>query len=266
MGKASSAKKIERVQRAGTTKAPGQRRNLGFPIAVVAIIIAGIVLVLLARDAKSETAAEAPSSVTGDHWHDAFGVYECDQYLPNIPDSGNDPNGIHTHGDGLMHIHPFGKAASGKNAVFGEFADATGIQLEDGKATLPVAMGGQVFEDGATCTITDEDGETTEVEAEVVMFVWPPQATENVEPEVFTGDFVDLRFSKDGEVWVLALVPKDTTTIPLPPTATQIPGATSDIESPNANPEADPSAPAEIPVDSVVPETTAPAGDGAGEG
>ena len=215
MGKASSAKKIERVQRAGTTKTAGQRRNIGFPLAVTAVIMVGVVLVALARDAQKTTALEAPTS--NDYWHSAFGAYECDEYLPTLPDSELNPNGIRTRGDGLIHINPFGPAASGHNAVFGLFAEATLITLEDDKVIMPPEMGGQVLEDG-TCEITNDDGETEEVDAELALFVWPPQATENVEPQRFTEGFADLRFTKDKETWVLAMVPEGTEKIPLPPT------------------------------------------------
>ena len=41
MGKASSSKKIRRVQQAGVSRAPGQRRNLAYPALIVGIIVVG---------------------------------------------------------------------------------------------------------------------------------------------------------------------------------------------------------------------------------
>ena len=47
MGKASSSKKIRRVQQAGVSRAPGQRRNLAYPALIVGIIVVGTLLVFL---------------------------------------------------------------------------------------------------------------------------------------------------------------------------------------------------------------------------
>ena len=212
MGKASSAKKIQRVQRAGVSKTPGQRRALGFPAAIIGILIVGSVLVFVARDARSSAAATAPEA-NKDHWHTAFGVYDCGEYLPPVPDSGNDPNGIHTHSDGLIHVHPFGAAASGNQAKFSVFADAVGIVIDDDTVTMPAAMGGQELKNGADCEV---DGE--KVPGELKMLIWPPQATDEVEPEVVDGDFGNVRFTEDGQIMVLALIPEgtDVEDIPLP--------------------------------------------------
>lgn len=44
-----------------------------------------------------------------DHWHSAYSIYVCDEISPWVyfDDSGQDTTGIHSHGDGLIHIHPF---------------------------------------------------------------------------------------------------------------------------------------------------------------
>jgi len=52
MGKASQAKKIKRVQQAGVSRAPGQRRQLAYPALIVGIVIVGLVLVYFARDSR----------------------------------------------------------------------------------------------------------------------------------------------------------------------------------------------------------------------
>ena len=51
MDKQGSVKKIQKVQRAGVSRAAGQRRELGFPLAVVAIIVIGTLLTFMAREA-----------------------------------------------------------------------------------------------------------------------------------------------------------------------------------------------------------------------
>lgn len=218
MGKASSTKKIQRVQRAGTTKVAGQRRPLGFPLAVLAVVVVGSVLVWLARDSRVGQSSEAP--IVGDHWHYGYGSYHCDSYpdaLQKLPDGPGDPFGIHTHADGLIHIHPFSTTVTGKNATFQKFADQIGMEISDDEVTFPAGAGGDTWKSPSTCTI---DGKKKK--AVLKVFVWPPQASEKVKPEVFTEGFGKIRFTDDGGMVVVALVPEDTKTIPLPPSVEQL--------------------------------------------
>src|SRR3954464_11404283 len=110
MGKASSAKKVARADRAGGKSSKRERPKLAFPLAVFVVIVLGSSLVVYARTARNDVASAdtAPSSVNKDHWHAAYGFYVCDHFLPALPESPKDPEGIHTHGDGVFHIHPFG--------------------------------------------------------------------------------------------------------------------------------------------------------------
>ena len=214
MGKASSTKKIQRVQRAGTKKVAGQRRPLGFPLAIAAIVILGSVGIWLARDSKIAEADAAPV-INQDHWHYAFGFYQCDSYpdgLQKPTDASDDVLGIHSHGDGLIHIHPFSTSTAGDRATLGPWLDQEGITMTDTELTFPESMGGETFTNGDTCTI---DGKKKD--AVLKAFVWPPQASEKVEPEVYTSDFRNIRFSQDQGIISLAFVPEGTKKIPLPP-------------------------------------------------
>lgn len=256
MGKASSNKKIQRVQRAGTTKVAGQRRPLGFPLLLAAIVIVGSVLIYFARDARVASAAIKPE-VNRDHWHVAFGVYKCDEYpgdAQSLNDAKPDVLGIHSHGDGLIHIHPFSSGVAGKRATFGAFADQVGIELSDGSATVPTAGGDDLtLTTGDTCEITGDGGEKTKEKAELKMFVWPPQANDKIKPKIYTENLGDIRFVEDQGIMALALVPKGTTNIPLPPSISQL-SSPSDLDEqpgPASTIPGAPSAPAET-----VPETT----------
>lgn len=245
MAESSTQKKIQRVQRAGVTRTRGQRRPLGFPLAVIAIMILGSVGVYLARE-SNKNAVEAAPQANADHWHIAFGIFVCDQFLPNQPDGASDPNGIHTHiEDGLIHVHPFGKAYGGKNATFQKFADQIGLGLTNDSFTL---SDGTEHKTGDKCT---KDG--AEVEGKVRMYVWPPQASDLVEPDVITSDFGAQRFDQDGKAFVLALVP-DGVDPGLPPNLDK-------LENPSD--QGQPSNPTESTVDTgsvpaSVPEVTVP--------
>ena len=62
----------------------------------------GVSLIFYAR---TQDEAEALEPGLTDHWHAAYGIYICGTLEPPFTDDA-DPNGIHTHGDGVIHIHP----------------------------------------------------------------------------------------------------------------------------------------------------------------
>ncbi len=226
MGKASSAKKIKKVQQAGVSRAPGQRRNMGYPALIIAIVVVGCVGVFFARGERAASASEAPVA-NQDHWHAAFGIDICGEFQPNPSDDGPDTAGIHTHQDGLIHIHPWLTASSGDNATFGVFAKQIGLEVGDGEFTLP---DGTTYKNGDDCE--DEDGK--KVPGQVMLYVWPPQATESTEPKIITENINETRFRKDGEAYVLAFQPEGAEP-KLPPSMSEL-AAPSDME-PGSNSE-----------------------------
>lgn len=66
----------------------------------------------------------------GDHWHDAFAIYVCNRFLPPVSDTHEDTLGIHSHGDGIIHLHPFSNDAAGPNARMRIFLAQVGITLQ----------------------------------------------------------------------------------------------------------------------------------------
>ncbi len=209
----SSSKKIQRVQRAGVTKRAGDRPPLGFPIAIIAILILGTVGVYFARDARISSDEDAPV-VNQDEWHAAFGIYKCDQYLPNLGASLEDNDGIFSTGDGLIHVHPNTEETAGLNAQFGFFLNNVGITASDGSIAF---VDGTTMADGDTCGSGDEATQDTKVK----LFVWPPQASTDSEPEILSTGIATAPFRQDGQIMALALVPADVTNIDLPPTIDQ---------------------------------------------
>jgi hypothetical protein len=115
---------------------------------VVIVAVLGALLIFTVADSKSSNnAAAAPpqppsGSIPGDHWHAAFAVNICGEWLPNPPTfefAANNPNvqaGIHTHGDGFIHIHPYASYEAGSNATLGKFLTYGGwAASEDGLKT-----------------------------------------------------------------------------------------------------------------------------------
>ena len=66
-----------------------------------------------------------------DHWHAAFAVDICGKEQPPVQDGPVDKLGIHTHGDGVIHIHPFVTRAAGKGANLGRFFTQVGMKVTD---------------------------------------------------------------------------------------------------------------------------------------
>jgi hypothetical protein len=80
-----------------------------------------VALVAFAMVQQRATSSAAPA-INKDHWHSAQAVWICDHfYEVPLTDVGEDKLGIHTHGDGLIHIHPFSANASGENATLSVF-------------------------------------------------------------------------------------------------------------------------------------------------
>jgi hypothetical protein len=99
----------------------------------------------LAVDSDLPVALEGPSlpqpsgaRIDLDFWTAALGVKICGTWLANAPTSGND-TGVHSHGDGLVYVHPFKADEAGERATLGLFlqrggwhAAADRLQLWDG--------------------------------------------------------------------------------------------------------------------------------------
>ena len=217
---------------------------MGYAALITVILVLGSVLVFLARDSRQSAALVAPNYLKKDHWHAAFGVYVCDKYLPNLTDATTeDVLGIHTHGDGLMHVHPFSLAASGKNAQLGLWFDHVNLKVEDGKFTMP---DGTVHKNGDSCG----SGEKSTKKTHVVLFQWPPQAGKDTKPKSVTTDIGTVRYLEDGQIFALALVADGTKDIQLPPSVDQ-------LKSPN---DAEPGTPTPVTSAPGASSTTAPSG------
>ena len=206
MAKASSSKKVQRAARAAAApKGARERRELGFPLILAAVVVLGVALVVFAR--SSRPPAEAPR-VGHDHWHSAYAIYDCDRFLPAFT-SAADPDGIHSHQDGVIHIHPWNSSASGDEAQLDVFFESMGARITDDEISGP---GIGVLEAGSDC-----NGEPTVIRA--VRFTRiDPETSGADEPatgladiyeaaEEFTDDFSDIRLLGDLEAFTFARVP-----------------------------------------------------------
>jgi hypothetical protein len=199
---------IERVRRAGGQR-PLSGRPDGFVIAVVALALVGVLLVALARRSKVDAGVLEP--VAGqDHWYEAFGAYDCDHYLPHAPAVSDPASGIGPSSNGLISVAPTNSSTAGAKATFGKFADSANLELTSSSFTWD----GKRYDSSAGCTV---DGHQRR--AELVLYRWPPQASDRVTPTVARGrNIAATRFTDDRAAYSLAIVPLQTATVPLPAT------------------------------------------------
>lgn len=110
-------------------------------VIVVLVVVFGTGIFLAIRS-RSADAALAPKPQigkdSGDHWHAFLGVNVCGTWLSNAPEFSfpDERDSIHSHGDGLIHIHPFSTAYSGKNATVGKFIKGGGWTLSADRMKL----------------------------------------------------------------------------------------------------------------------------------
>jgi hypothetical protein len=209
MGKASSSKKVARAARAGGRRAAGTRqRNLLFPgVITLIVLLGGGLIAYAANDRKSQT--DIAPVINEDHWHAAFGVFICDEFQPAPPEFES-RIGIHTHADGVIHIHPFSSGGAGENATLGAFLEGAGIDLSDDELTI----GDETWAEG--------DQQCGDEDAELVVAQWKDVQNTSEDPALIRRDFNDIRFRDNGEGYTIAFVPEGTTDIPKPESAAQL--------------------------------------------
>ena len=113
----------------------------GWNVAIAVVVIVGVVAIVFTRSNDTSSAgtgpphaADATTGQPGDHWHTYLGVNICGEWLTPGPafekpvgePAGTQNAGIHSHGDGLIHTHPFVVSEEGNNATLGKYADYGG--------------------------------------------------------------------------------------------------------------------------------------------
>jgi len=229
MGKASSSKKVARAARTGGGRtAKGSSTSWFWPVFIGIVVVLGTAGIVYSKDQRQPDTSHPRQGKAGqaqDHWHAAVGFDICGTFAPNITDEA-DPTGIHTHGDGIVHIHPASPLASGKRATLKVFLDAVKAKVSASQIALP---GQPAKKNGDKCG--DKPGE-------VQVKTWANRGPDTP-GFVSMGNPSDLR-PKDGELVTIAFVPKGDD-IPRPPSASQL-DKLNDV-GPTATPTTVPGAP-----------------------
>jgi cyclophilin family peptidyl-prolyl cis-trans isomerase len=186
-------------------------------ILAVLAVVGAFALILVARGSGDERAATTGvgagiGAELGEHWHAVLGINLCGTWAPPVPAFESD-SGIHSHGDGYMHIHPFSDSAAGENATLGRFLDGAGVEVTE----RSIRVGASDYREGDDCP-----------------GLGPGRLRWSVEGREQTGDPRD-HVMADGEVLALAFLPAGTE-IGTPPAE----GASGPTDVPGAAPAADP--------------------------
>lgn len=196
MGRASSAKKVARAARAAGSGGgrSGERRAIGFPALIAVIVVLGLLLVVYARSSRT---AEAHPSLN-DYWTAAYMVYDCvdDQTMP-IFTSTAEGLGIHSHQDGLVHIHPRSDTVTGDGAQLEVFMAAMAADITEDYIELP---GGTRLEAGVEC-----DGGPAVIQ--VLRWSDAFSANDSDPSDVYTEAPGNVKFERDAEAFVIARAP-----------------------------------------------------------
>lgn len=187
---------------------------------MAAVVIVGIVLVVASVSANKSSASGPPRAANastgqpGDHWHTYLGVDICGEWLSPVPsfefsaENSSIQAGIHSHGDGLIHTHPFSSSEEGGNATLGKFEEYAGWSSSSGSIdawTGPAsAKNTKSWSNGDTCPFGEFKGKKGEL-------VWA------VDGKTRTGNPSDYRL-KDGETVAIGFLPKGQE-LPFPPDA-----------------------------------------------
>lgn len=160
----------------------------------------------------SASELEAPQA-TGDapaltdHWHAAFGVNVCGDWYPDLYDIAPDYSGIHTHEDGVIHIHPFSLGYTGSGANLGAFFEMVDIWVDDDGETVLIHSMDLAPRTG---TCGDQSGRW------VIARFQPDVSDQVAELIEDPSEFISVRFLADREAFTLAWLPEGED-VPMPP-------------------------------------------------
>lgn len=230
----TTTRKVTKVARTGggRTKRAGQQRSVLFPTFIVITCVIGLGLIVLSRQQRQPDTS--PPRVGKDHWHSAVGFDLCGTFAPNLSDaSENDPLGIHTHGEGVVHTHPFSNTAAGRNARLQLWFDQVGATVTADEIKLP---NGERMKNGDKCG--DQPGR-------VVTKVWDTRAPGG-EGRLVTGDPGDIRLGNNQLITVAFVA--EGADVPRPPSEAQLDRLTDVGSNPTDSTPAEPT--------SSVPDTT----------
>ncbi len=121
-------------------------RDMGLPpwapVMLIILVVFGILGVLFV--VRGVTAAPR----NGDHWHATYQTFICGQRQPHFP-IWEASQGIHTHADGIIHMHPFTPSGEGSGARLVKWFEYGGGKLTQSELRKPGSR--EEFKNGDLC-------------------------------------------------------------------------------------------------------------------
>lgn len=219
MATSSSAKKVAKLASRGKGRKVRFSGGTTFPtvMTVVCLLMLGLIVYAKVSIPGEETGKPQP----GDEWVAAYAFRVCDEEftLSGTPDeltkdaSTGSPDKLAggstlSDSDGIIHYHPQAGGNTGRKAKLGVFLSTYGVKVSSSKLDVPEAQMGtgethvwDVDKDpfaGTSCEGKD---------ATIKVRVWDDYTTGAFQD--FVTGFSDLRISKNGMVFVIAVVPTD---------------------------------------------------------
>ncbi len=110
------------------------------PVVGIIVVVFGILgFLFIVRSATG-------SPRIGDHWHAPFQFFVCGEKQPN---ARTWESGVHTHADGIMHIHPFQTYEEGSGARMVKWFEYGGGKLTTTSINMPGSS--RTWKNGDTC-------------------------------------------------------------------------------------------------------------------
>ncbi len=130
---------------------------------VAAFVAVGVAALLENSRATAPSPSGSPERTSdatagpfiGDHWHATYEATVCGDLQPPPPTWSG---GVHTHGDGILHIHPFAESEEGAGARLTKWLEYGGGLLDEDEVRLPGSP--TTYANGDECP----DGEVGEVQ------------------------------------------------------------------------------------------------------
>jgi hypothetical protein len=114
------------------------------------VLLVALAVVVFARQFSDGDITKPSSEVTRpsieDHWHAAYKVYICGQRQPHFPIW---EGGVHTHTDGVIHIHPFLPREEGSGARLVKWFEYGGGKLTQSEMRMPGSQ--KEYKNGDKC-------------------------------------------------------------------------------------------------------------------
>ncbi len=224
MAPSSSAKKVAKLASRGKGKRVRFQGGTTFPAVVTAVCVLMLALVAYSR-------ATVPGIETGppqptDAWSMSYGIRVCDETLPALAGtaaeklldaSTGDLTKVETgnDADGIIHYHAQAGGATGRKARLGVFLDIYDVKLSDTVLELPASQVGP----GETRKWDTKDFKCNGKDTQIRVRVWQDYTSGDFVDNVT--NFRDLRFTNNGMVFMIAVVPKGDD-IPKPDSAARL--------------------------------------------